>query len=83
MREIIDPYTAHLLDPTQLSCLSVVLGMYSVSVRGKMTYFIACNNVFTPEAAHHVVDLYDVKGSTVGRQASPGSKVGFHSGELC
>jgi hypothetical protein len=74
LREIIDPYTSHLSDTSQPSCLSLILGMYSISIKGKMTYLIACKNVFPRDLAH-VVEMYDVKGSTIGRKAASTSKV--------
>ena len=81
LRAVLDNYAAHAL--TDYSCIAGVLGLYRVKTRKKLwgaipineyKYFIACKNVY-PRNSWHIVGKYDLKGSTVGRRASPSSTV--------
>jgi len=70
---VLDKYAAHTLG--DISCIATVVGLYRVRLKnGTKKYFIACKNVY-PRNTWHVTSRYDLKGSTVGRQASPTSIV--------
>jgi hypothetical protein len=81
LRRVLDNYAAHTL--TDYSSIASVLGLYRVRTRTKLwgtfplneyKYFIATKNVY-PRNSWHIVGKYDLKGSTVGRRAGPGSTV--------
>ena len=81
LRRVLDNYAAHTL--TDYSSIASVLGLYRVRTRTKLwgtfpidqyKYFIACKNVY-PRNSWNIVGKYDLKGSTVGRRAGPGSTV--------
>ena len=70
---VLDKYAAHTLG--DISCIASVVGLYRVKLRnGAKKYFIVCKNVY-PRNTWHVVGRFDLKGSTVGRLASPTSTV--------
>ena len=70
---VLDKYAAHTLG--DISCIATVVGLYRVKLRnGGKKYFIVCKNVY-PRNTWHVTGRYDLKGSTVGRLASPTSSV--------
>lgn len=70
---VLDKYAAHTLG--DISCIATVIGLYRVKLRnGARRYFIVCKNVY-PRNTWHVTGRYDLKGSTVGRLASPSSNV--------
>ena len=74
---MIDAYTSYISDDSQPSCLSLILGLYSIELNGEMLNFLASKNVF-PETSSEK-EVYDIKGSTIGRIATPKSKVEFSS----
>ena len=68
---ILDSYALHVTMAP--SAIAAVLGLYRVTNRaGKKTYFLACANVY-PSVA--ISRKFDLKGSLVGRKASPSSSV--------
>lgn len=70
---VLDKYAAHTMG--DISCIATVVGLYRVKLRrGGKKYFIVCKNVY-PKHSYHVTSRFDLKGSTVGRLATPSSLV--------
>lgn len=70
LRHMLPRYVDHMRDNGQRSLLNRVCGLYQVSLNGgkDLYYFVVMNSVFAGGA--RIAERFDLKGSTVGRQAS-------------
>ncbi|KAK3108720.1 hypothetical protein FSP39_014104 [Pinctada imbricata] len=72
MHHILKQYHQYIVEVHGQTLLPQYLGMYRITVNDTETYLIAMRNVFSPRLTIH--KKYDLKGSTVDRQASDKEK---------
>ncbi|XP_064613696.1 phosphatidylinositol 5-phosphate 4-kinase type-2 alpha-like isoform X2 [Liolophura sinensis] len=68
MHHILKQYHQHIVEVHAVTLLPQYLGMYRITVNDVETYLVVMRNVFSPRLTIH--KKYDLKGSTVDRQAS-------------
>lgn len=72
MHRILKEYHQHIVERHANTLLPQYLGMYRLTVNDQETYCLVMRNVFSPRLNVH--KKYDLKGSTVDRQASDKEK---------
>lgn len=72
MHHILKQYHSYVVECHAQTLLPQYLGMYRVTVNDVETYLVVLRNVFSPRLTIH--KKYDLKGSTVDRQASDKEK---------
>uniref|UniRef100_A0A672Q6L7 Phosphatidylinositol 5-phosphate 4-kinase type-2 alpha n=1 Tax=Sinocyclocheilus grahami TaxID=75366 RepID=A0A672Q6L7_SINGR len=75
MHNILKKYHQYIVECHGTTLLPQFLGMYRLTVDGDETYMIVTRNVFSHRLS--VYKKYDLKGSTVAREASDKEKVRF------
>uniref|UniRef100_A0A673NI04 Phosphatidylinositol 5-phosphate 4-kinase type-2 alpha n=1 Tax=Sinocyclocheilus rhinocerous TaxID=307959 RepID=A0A673NI04_9TELE len=75
MHNILKKYHQYIVECHGTTLLPQFLGMYRLTVDGDETYMIVTRNVFSHRLS--VYKKYDLKGSTVAREASDKEKVSF------
>ena len=84
MVKMLPKYFKHMKKHNRHSLLTRFCGMYKVNIRDATSIsglnsaeqytFIIMNSVFPAEASQFITEMYDLKGSTVGRACSPEEK---------
>jgi 1-phosphatidylinositol-5-phosphate 4-kinase len=72
VHSVLKPYHEYVVEKHGMTLLPQYLGMYRLTVEGVETYIIVMRNIFGRRYPVHV--KYDLKGSTVQRQASEKEK---------
>jgi len=72
MHRVLKEYHQHIVERHAETLLPQYLGMYRVTVNDVETYLLVMRNIFSPRLNVH--KKYDLKGSTVARQASDKEK---------
>ncbi|CAI9728724.1 phosphatidylinositol 5-phosphate 4-kinase type-2 alpha-like [Octopus vulgaris] len=72
MHHILKQYHSYIVERHAQTLLPQYLGMYRITVNDVETYLVVLRNVFSPRLTIH--KKYDLKGSTVDRQASDKEK---------
>ncbi|XP_014773204.1 phosphatidylinositol 5-phosphate 4-kinase type-2 beta [Octopus bimaculoides] len=72
MHHILKQYHSYIVEIHAQTLLPQYLGMYRITVNDVETYLVVLRNVFSPRLTIH--KKYDLKGSTVDRQASDKEK---------
>jgi 1-phosphatidylinositol-5-phosphate 4-kinase len=72
MHRILKDYHQHIVEWHAESLLPQYLGMYRITVNDVESYLLVMRNIFSPRITVH--KKYDLKGSTVDRQASDKEK---------
>ncbi|XP_050418652.1 phosphatidylinositol 5-phosphate 4-kinase type-2 alpha [Patella vulgata] len=73
MHHILKQYHQYVVENNANTLLPQYLGMYRLTVNDVETYMVVMRNVFSPRLAIH--KKYDLKGSTVDRQANDKEKL--------
>lgn len=76
MHNILKKYHQFIVECHGNTLLPQFLGMYRLTVDGVETYMVVTRNVFSHRLTVH--RKYDLKGSTVAREASDKEKVCWH-----
>lgn len=72
MHRILKEYHQHIVERHGDTMLPQYMGMYRITVNDVETYMVVMRNIFSPRL--HIHKKYDLKGSTVARQASDKEK---------
>lgn len=72
MHRILEGYHQHIVERHADTLLPQYMGMYRLTVNDQETYILVMRNIFSPRLGVH--KKYDLKGSTVDRQASDKEK---------
>lgn len=72
MHSLLKQYHPHIVERHGKTLLPQYLGMYRLTVEGAETYIVVMRNIFTTRLKIH--KKYDLKGSTVDREASDKEK---------
>ena len=72
MHHILEQYHKHIVEHRAETLLPQYLGMYRMTVNDAETYVVVMRNIFSPRLSVH--KKYDLKGSTVARNASDKEK---------